>query len=405
MKINLKILLFHEKILNFGGAERLLFEEFKYFKKNGIYTKILTFKLDEKALDRYKKDVMNDIIILNGRNAIQNIYLLRKMISVINPHIIITASGWKPLFLATIFRSFPYIIHIHGTIFWFDRDLLKYTLVYKRVFNEIRNSLTGHREFIPLHPRWDIINRIRSEIIALIDYLAVKKAKAITVLTERVGWEVNKLYKRSSIVVRGCLDPKIFYYNQKTDLKSKLNLKNKRIILSVSRLDRRKRIDLIIKAFAVLSKKYNDIVLVIVGSGPEENKLKELTNKLRLNDKVIFTGFVKDEDLWEYYNISDIFIHMGWTTSPITTYEALAFNKKVIWTSEADEPDEILNVSNVLLSEPNLLSLITTLERALSEIDLKDKSIKEILKKYTWNSYFKKILALCVLIANKELSL
>jgi rhamnosyl/mannosyltransferase len=48
--------------------------------------------------------------------------------------------------------------------------------------------------------------------------------------------------------------------------------------------------------------------LVIVGIGPQEAALKELTARLGLEDKVIFAGEISDEELPAYYAAADIFV-------------------------------------------------------------------------------------------------
>jgi len=383
-----KIVLLHAGIIGFGGAERLLFEEYTYFKRKGIKTKILTFELREEALGKYHDAIINDIEIVEGKNLLQQILMLRKKLLEIKPDVVITAYGWSPLFLAMLFTKIPYITHIHGTMFWFPTDLLKYALIHRRVFNDIRNTLKGHREFISLKPNCSFKNRFLLELRATLDYLAVRSALKIIVLTERVRWEVKKLYGRNSIIARGCLDPSIFNHSPKEDISRKLNLHgNTIIILSVSRLDPRKRINVLIKSFTKLSKKVDNAVLVIVGTGPGEKRLKSLAKQLNCSNKIIFTGFVDDDQLWDYYDACDVFACPGWTTSPITAYEALSFKKKVVWSSEASEPDEVLNDPHVFLANPDPDSFANALQNALNA----NVKANVDLTKYTWNNYFETV--------------
>ncbi|GAH35602.1 unnamed protein product, partial [marine sediment metagenome] len=338
----------------FGGAERLLYEELKFFKKMDIETKILTFKLKKEALDRYYSEIINDIEVIDEIKLQNQIYMLRKKLIEINPDIVITASGKEILFLAVLCTKIPYIIHLHGTLFWFHDELIKYAIIYRRIFNKIINSVIGHKEFIPIKPQCSLINRIKLEIVAILDYLAVRKAKEIIVLTPQVQWEVEKLYKRKSIIARGCLSPVIFNHKPKQNIRKKLEISDDaKIILSVSRLDPRKRLDVLMKSFITLSKKVDKAILIIVGTGPDEERLKSLAKQLNCSDTIVFTGFVNDDELWDYYHACDVFACPAWMTSPITTYEALAFNKKVVWSSEASEPDEILNSPLVYMANPN----------------------------------------------------
>ena len=382
-----KVVLFHAGIVGFGGAERLLFEEYKFFKRKGIKTRILTFELREEALGKYYDEIINDIEIVKGK-SLQQVLMLRKKLWEIKPDVVITACGWAPLFLATLFTKIPYIIHIHGTMFWFPESLSKYALIHRRVFNEIRNTLKGHREFISPKPNCSFQKRFLLELGAILDYLAVRKAEEVIVLTERVRWEVKRLYGRDSIIARGCLDPTIFNYKPKKDVRKKLNLySDVKIILSVSRLDPRKRIDVLIKSFAKLSTKMDNVVLIIAGIGPDEKRLKSLARKLNCLNKIMFAGFVNDDELWDYYHACDLFACPGWTTSPITAYEALAFQKKVVWTSEASEPDEILNSPLVFIANPDSDAFADALQEALNS----NAKGSVDLSNYTWNDYFKTV--------------
>jgi glycosyltransferase involved in cell wall biosynthesis len=71
-----------------------------------------------------------------------------------------------------------------------------------------------------------------------------------------------------------------------------------RYVLSVGRLEKLKRIDLLIKAIA---KTETDIRCKIVGRGPELERLQNLANKLAVMDRVDFLGFVSENDLIQLY--------------------------------------------------------------------------------------------------------
>ncbi len=69
-------------------------------------------------------------------------------------------------------------------------------------------------------------------------------------------------------------------------------------ILSVGRLDKLKRVDLLLHA---LSSGSLDIACKIAGTGPEEARLKALSEKLGLKSRVEFLGFVPDDSLLQLY--------------------------------------------------------------------------------------------------------
>ena len=78
------------------------------------------------------------------------------------------------------------------------------------------------------------------------------------------------------------------------------------ILLAVSRLAPEKNLSLVIKILARVREKFPDIGLVIVGSGSEENRLKTLVKRLKLEDAVAFAGW--QNDLASFYKTADAFI-------------------------------------------------------------------------------------------------
>ena len=81
-------------------------------------------------------------------------------------------------------------------------------------------------------------------------------------------------------------------------------LGNKKIILTTSRLVKKNGVDDLIKAMSFLD---DDYYLLIVGSGEEEKKLKSLSNEMGVNERVKFVGFVKQEEIFKYYEMAHVF--------------------------------------------------------------------------------------------------
>lgn len=104
-------------------------------------------------------------------------------------------------------------------------------------------------------------------------------------------------------------------------------------ILSVGRLESIKRVDLLIKALKYCDKK---IKVVIAGKGPYESELKKLTEKLGLNDRVSFLGFVNDDDLLKLYaNAFAIFFAPFDEDYGYITLESFLSQKPVVTTNDS----------------------------------------------------------------------
>ncbi|MCD6386275.1 glycosyltransferase [Candidatus Sumerlaeota bacterium] len=76
--------------------------------------------------------------------------------------------------------------------------------------------------------------------------------------------------------------------------------------------------------------------LIIIGSGPEETSLRQLCARLGVNDKVVFTGEVSDEEKVCYLYASDIFClpsHLPSEAYGISQIEAMACGVPVVSTA------------------------------------------------------------------------
>lgn len=79
-------------------------------------------------------------------------------------------------------------------------------------------------------------------------------------------------------------------------------------IACVARLVEYKRVEDLIRAVHIVKKSVPDIQCKIIGTGPLDNELKQLTKDLELSDNVEFLGFVeKHDDVMKVVNSSKIF--------------------------------------------------------------------------------------------------
>lgn len=83
------------------------------------------------------------------------------------------------------------------------------------------------------------------------------------------------------------------------------------VIITVNHLHPRKRVDLLIRALPAVLAAYPTTTLLIIGKGPEEANLKTLAQELGVAERVIFAGFVPDEELAAHYTASTIYAHPG----------------------------------------------------------------------------------------------
>ncbi len=102
-------------------------------------------------------------------------------------------------------------------------------------------------------------------------------------------------------------------------------LLGKRVLLHVGRLSSEKRLDIVLDAVAKLAPTEPDLRLLVVGTGPAEGEYKKRAIDLGLGDKVVFTGFLPDDQLPVAYASSEaLIIASTFETQGMVVLEALA---------------------------------------------------------------------------------
>lgn len=100
-------------------------------------------------------------------------------------------------------------------------------------------------------------------------------------------------------------------------------------LLHVGRLVKWKKVDMLIEVFGKLLDKHSTAELVIIGSGPEEQELIQLTKTLGLEKNVLFVGGIYDmPTLGKYFNASLVYVLAG--MGGLSINDAMCFDKPVI---------------------------------------------------------------------------
>jgi len=155
----------------------------------------------------------------------------------------------------------------------------------------------------------------------------------------------------------------------------KLYRDGRRNVVFVGRIIPNKRIDDLIRAFAVYQRKVEPRSrLLLVGDhrGHERyyDRLQEWVQQLRL-DEVVFTGHVEHDDLMAYYSVADAFVclsdHEGFCVPLI---EAMNFGIPVI-AYDAGAVAETLRGGGVLLKEKRPETVAELLHAVITDVPLR----------------------------------
>ena len=198
----------------------------------------------------------------------------------------------------------------------------------------------------------------------------------------------NELKTKIEVISNG-VDLNKFY-------KKKIN-KNGITILHVGRMSYEKNVDVVLQAMKIVSE-YKKVNFMIVGGGPDLERLKDYSKKINLNVK--FTGNIKNEELVDYYNKADIFVTASTIeTEGIVLLEAMAcglpivgVNKLAIpevvkdgkngFIAKVNDPEDIARCLKILIKNPDLINKFSKNSLKLVKNYSLENSIRKLEKIY-----------------------
>ena len=177
------------------------------------------------------------------------------------------------------------------------------------------------------------------------------------------------------------------------------HLRGKQVILTVARLVAAKGQDVVIRSLHILKEKHPDAVYIIVGEGIERPALEKLTADLCLADRVIFAGYVNDEQLELYYGVCDLFVMAGrWTANFVEGFglvyiEAGIRGKAVIGTDVGGIPEAIADNETGFVIEPeNPAALAEKISLLLNDDTLRN-NIGNFARRYVKEKFSNDVMA------------
>ncbi len=118
------------------------------------------------------------------------------------------------------------------------------------------------------------------------------------------------------------------------------------VIGSIKPLETLYNINILIKSFASLSKKYNNLKLLIIGEGNESDDLKLMCKDLHIEKNVTFTGRVPFAEISNYFNMIDVLANLSeYESFGVSVIEAMACEKAVVVTNVGGLKEVVANDS------------------------------------------------------------
>ncbi|MGB9700733.1 MAG: glycosyltransferase [Thermodesulfobacteriota bacterium] len=301
------------------------------------------------------------------------------------------------------------LIHSH---YWLsgwvgERLKEKWSLPLLHMFHTLgflKNSTKGDKKEKESQERL----KIETEIMAKADFLIAS-----------TPWEKEQMVSFNNInpakikVIPCGVDLKLFRPKPMSEAKRFLGLSaEKEFILFVGRIDAIKGIDILIKAFDYLMKKYikwrKELGLIIIGGEVdlnmrEENqewqRLKKLVVRLGLQEQVAFWGPQRQDLLPYFYSAAQaLILPSRYESFGMVALEAMACGTTVIATDVGGLPFTIKNGENgFLIPEGDWVGLGEKISEILENQELKNKIRKKALEKaknFAWPIITQKVLSL-----------
>lgn len=171
------------------------------------------------------------------------------------------------------------------------------------------------------------LQRITKKILWKYTSIFYNSCDVITAPTE----EVKELLERHGVRKRIIVMPtgiEISHRKKpKNALRKKYNFSQKdRIILHVGRVTKEKNIETVLDAM----KELKDEKLIVTSDGPYRKYLQEYAKRTGINN-VIFTGFIDENKLNDYYQMSDLFVMASKTeTQGLVLAEAMSYSLPIV---------------------------------------------------------------------------
>ncbi|MBC1457700.1 glycosyltransferase [Listeria newyorkensis] len=174
---------------------------------------------------------------------------------------------------------------------------------------------------------------------------------------------ISKLW-REKLIDYGANPEKTKVHHMGVDLtkfqESTFKKSDKVTLLVVGRLTEKKGIDIAISSLKYLLMLGYDVELRIIGDGEEREELKAMTKNLELEDKVVFAGWLNQEEVHMEIEKADIILQPSRIAKngdmegiPVALMEALARGKLVVTTKHSGIPELVQDGHNGFLAPEN----------------------------------------------------
>jgi len=260
-----------------------------------------------------------------------------------------------------------------------------------------RSTIRGIKANKPKEYFGDAIRK--SFIDPVLIYLEKKcfaNSDIIVVKSDRMKKEIVNLYKvnpKKIKIISGSIDTNDFpemNETEKISFKKEIGLHNEKVILFLGRITPSKGLRYLIKAFSIIAYSTPNIKLLIIGSsirGKYIHTIRSLVSKLNIVDKTKFFGYIPQQNIYRYINVSDIVVVPS-TYEPfgMTNLQAIALNKPLITTSVTGSLDLVRHYKCLQIVRPFKYEDIVNALNNVIKLNPNSCDGRNLIKNYTWSN-------------------
>ena len=228
-------------------------------------------------------------------------------------------------------------------------DIIHSLLWAANVSSRLASWLTGIPNVSVYHNNIDQNGAIRN----FLDRITIKKSGLIITVSTQIESDLkNRIHVKNSKVIKNGIDVHSIHNIGRGSAicKSDLGIDNKNLIIgSVGRLHPVKNFPLLLNSFDLVRRIFENIHLVIIGVGKEENRLKELAYNLGIYN---YVTFIIGKQAYPYYPIFDFFVQSSDKEGiSMALLEAMSFSIPCLVTSVCSFHPVIVNEKNGIIVE------------------------------------------------------
>jgi glycosyltransferase involved in cell wall biosynthesis len=367
----------HTFLPHVGGIERVVYEQSRRLLQKQFELMVLTNRIGT------EKQYSYDGIRVQCYDSLSTGFRLGI------PYPIPSVASYKT-FLESVKSSD--LIHVHGHPYLSSLIAAKIAKRYSKPL-----VLTQHNTFIEYNNFWDEIEKLNDLAIGR---EVLKEAEKIIVVSNATKNYVLSLGAKSEKirVLHNGVDVNRFrpLTGVKDEMRKKLGIsKDSSVVLTVRRLVYKNGIDTLIESAKIAVKKNPRLFFLVVGKGPDFEKVKEKIEELGIQENFRLTGFISDEALPFYYNVADFFVLPSKSGEglPLVALEAMACGLPVIATNVGGI-SEVMEEGYGKLVPPNSPDSLAEaiLEFSHSELSTLKNDLRAMIEqKYSWDRNVEKL--------------